>query len=44
MSQTFIEIIRRALDEELARDPAVYLLGEDVAVGGAFGITRGLAE
>jgi acetoin:2,6-dichlorophenolindophenol oxidoreductase subunit beta len=44
MSQTFIEIIRRALDEELARDPAVHLLGEDVAVGGAFGITRGLAE
>jgi pyruvate/2-oxoglutarate/acetoin dehydrogenase E1 component len=44
MSQTFIEIIRRALDEELARDPAVHLLGEDVAVGGAFGITRGLAQ
>jgi pyruvate/2-oxoglutarate/acetoin dehydrogenase E1 component len=44
MSQTFIEIIRHALDEELARDPAVHLLGEDVAVGGAFGITRGLAE
>src|SRR5450755_2229736 len=44
MSQTFIEIVRRALDEELARDPAVYLLGEDVAAGGAFGITRGLAQ
>jgi pyruvate/2-oxoglutarate/acetoin dehydrogenase E1 component len=44
MSQTFIEIIRRALDEELARDSAVYLLGEDVAEGGAFGITRGLAQ
>jgi pyruvate dehydrogenase E1 component beta subunit len=44
MSQTFIEIIRRALDEELAWDPAVHLLGEDVAVGGAFGITRGLAQ
>ena len=44
MSQTFIEIIRRALDEELARDPAVHLLGEDVAAGGAFGITRGLAQ
>ena len=34
MSQTFIEILRRALDEELARDPAVHLLGEDVAAGG----------
>jgi pyruvate dehydrogenase E1 component beta subunit len=44
MSQTFIEIVRRALDEELARDPAVHLLGEDVAAGGAFGITRGLVQ
>lgn len=43
MSQTFIEILRRALDEELARDPAVHLLGEDVASGGAFGVTSGLA-
>jgi pyruvate/2-oxoglutarate/acetoin dehydrogenase E1 component len=44
VSNTFIEILRRALDEELARDPAVYLLGEDVAAGGAFGVTNGLAE
>jgi acetoin:2,6-dichlorophenolindophenol oxidoreductase subunit beta len=44
MAQTFIEILRRALDEELARDERVYLLGEDVAAGGAFGVTRGLAE
>jgi len=44
MSQTFIEILRRALDEELARDPAVHLLGEDVAAGGAFGVTKGLAD
>ena len=44
MSQTFIEILRRALDEELARDSAVHLLGEDVAAGGAFGVTRGLAQ
>jgi len=44
MTQTFIEILRRALDEELARDPAVHLLGEDVAAGGAFGVTKGLAE
>jgi pyruvate/2-oxoglutarate/acetoin dehydrogenase E1 component len=44
VSQTFIEILRRALDEELTRDPAVYLLGEDVAVGGAFGVTKGLAQ
>ena len=44
MNHTFIEILRRALDEELARDPAVHLLGEDVAAGGAFGVTRGLAD
>lgn len=44
MSQTLIDILRRALDEELERDPAVYLLGEDVAEGGAFGATRGLAQ
>jgi pyruvate/2-oxoglutarate/acetoin dehydrogenase E1 component len=44
MQHTFIEILRRALDEELARDSAVHLLGEDVAAGGAFGVTRGLAQ
>ncbi len=33
MQPTFIEILRRALDEELARDPRVHLLGEDVAGG-----------
>ncbi len=44
MQYTFIEILRRALDEELARDGAVHLLGEDVAAGGAFGVTRGLAQ
>ncbi|MBV8855180.1 MAG: alpha-ketoacid dehydrogenase subunit beta [Sinobacteraceae bacterium] len=40
----FIELVRQALDEEMKRDPAVYLLGEDVAEGGAFGVTKGLAE
>ena len=44
MQHTFIDILRRALDEELARDPAVHLVGEDVAAGGAFGVTRGLAQ
>ena len=44
MQHTFIEILRRALDEEMARDAAVHLLGEDVAAGGAFGVTRGLAQ
>jgi pyruvate/2-oxoglutarate/acetoin dehydrogenase E1 component len=44
VAQTFIEILRLALDEELARDARVHLLGEDVAVGGAFGVTKGLAQ
>src|SRR3970282_774578 len=44
MELTFIEIIRRALDEEMARDNSIYLLGEDVAAGGAFGVTRGRVD
>ena len=39
------EALRTALSEELARDPAVFLLGEDIgAYGGAFGVTRGLLD
>lgn len=44
MELTFIDIIRRALDEEMDRDAAIYLLGEDVAAGGAFGVTKGLVD
>ncbi|MEW6048371.1 MAG: alpha-ketoacid dehydrogenase subunit beta [Bacillota bacterium] len=40
-----IEAIREALDEEMARDPRVIVLGEDVGVkGGVFVATRGLLE
>jgi pyruvate dehydrogenase E1 component beta subunit len=42
--QTYIEAIRSGLAEEMARDPAVYVLGEDVTLGGPFGATKGLAE
>ncbi len=41
---TYIEAIRRALREELQRDRLVYVIGEDVALGGPFGATKGLAE
>ena len=41
---TFINILKRALDEEMSHDSAVHLLGEDVAAGGAFGVTRGLVD
>ena len=44
MERTFIDIIRTALDEEMTRDADVYLLGEDVAAGGAFGVTKGLVD
>ena len=42
--QTYLEAIRTGLHEEMSRDPSVYLFGEDVALGGPFGVTTGLAE
>lgn len=41
---SYIEAIREALREEMARDSSVYILGEDVALGGPFGATKDLAE
>ncbi|HHT9127877.1 MAG TPA: alpha-ketoacid dehydrogenase subunit beta [Candidatus Wujingus californicus] len=42
---TYLEAIREALDEEMARDPSVFILGEDVGVyGGAFRVTEGFYE
>ncbi|MGQ9518311.1 MAG: alpha-ketoacid dehydrogenase subunit beta [Anaerolineae bacterium] len=42
---TFAEAIREALREEMHRDPAVFIMGEDVGVfGGVFGVTAGLYE
>jgi pyruvate dehydrogenase E1 component beta subunit len=42
--QNFLEAIRTGLHEEMSHDPSVYLFGEDVALGGPFGVTAGLAE
>ena len=42
--QTYLDAIRFGLAEELRRDSAVYVFGEDVALGGPFGATKGLAE
>ncbi|HEX8181433.1 MAG TPA: hypothetical protein VF525_17965, partial [Pyrinomonadaceae bacterium] len=40
---TFVEAIRQGLWEEMERDPAVFVIGEDVgAYGGAFKVTEGL--
>ena len=45
---TYSEALNLALREEMRRDPAVFVMGEDVAVwgdrGGVFAVTRGLAE
>ncbi len=40
---TYLEAIREALFEEMARDPNVFCMGEDIgAFGGAFKVTEGL--
>src|SRR5438477_5067859 len=42
---SYLEAIREALQEEMRRDPKVFVLGEDVgAYGGAFAVTQGLYE
>ncbi len=42
---TMVEALRQALAEEMERDPAVVMLGEDIGVyGGAFKVTEGLLE
>ena len=42
---TYLQAITEALHEEMARDPRVYLIGEDVGLyGGAFKVTKGLYE
>jgi len=42
-SKTVIEAIREAMDEEMERDPSVFVIGEDVGVrGGVFLATDGL--
>ena len=42
---TTVQFIKNALDEALASDPRVFLMGEDIAAyGGSFGVTRGLVE
>jgi pyruvate dehydrogenase E1 component beta subunit len=41
---TFLEAIRSAIHEEMSRDSSIYVFGEDVALGGPFGVTQGLAD
>jgi pyruvate/2-oxoglutarate/acetoin dehydrogenase E1 component len=42
---TYLEAIRAALHDEMARDERVFLMGEDIGVyGGAFKVTEGLID
>jgi len=41
---SYLRAITEALEEEMRRDETVFLIGEDLSNGGAFGATRGLAE
>lgn len=42
---TLIEAIRQAMDEEMARDESVFIVGEDVGLrGGVFRATQGLID
>ncbi len=42
---TYLEAISQALDEEMTRDPRVFLMGEDIGpYGGAFRITEGFQK
>jgi len=44
-ARTVVQALRMALIEEMERDPAVVLLGEDIGVfGGAYRVTEGLLE
>jgi len=39
---SYTRALNEALSEEMRRDAAIYVAGEDVTIGGAFGVTRGL--
>lgn len=42
--QSYLDAIKSGLREEMERDKSVYLFGEDVSLGGPFGVTAGLAD
>lgn len=42
---SYVEAIREAIDQEMARDDSVFVIGEDVGkIGGIFACTRGLID
>ena len=45
MKMNLMQAINKAIDEEMARDERVVLIGEDVgSFGGCFGVTQGLYD
>lgn len=41
---TLLQAVREAIVQEMDRDDTVFLIGEDIRIGGGFGVTRGLFE
>jgi len=45
MTKTYGQVIRETIDENMAKDKSIILIGEDIGFyGGGFGITKGLYE
>lgn len=45
MAETrYLDAIRQALEDEMAADASVCVLGEDITLGGPFGATKGLVD
>ena len=42
--KTVTQVISEAISQEMARDPDIFLAGEDLHIGGVFGTTKGLYE
>ena len=42
--EPFFNALREAIDEEMARDPYVCVMGEDVGHGGSYKVTKDLGE
>jgi acetoin:2,6-dichlorophenolindophenol oxidoreductase subunit beta len=41
---TIVQALREAIREEMARDPEVFVIGEDIRIGGSFLFTLGLLD
>lgn len=41
---TLLQAIQEAMIQEMERDKSIFLIGEDIRIGGGFGVTRGLTD